>query len=228
MGTPGEHYRASRLRLCGLLAELDADDWERAVPACPGWRVRDVVAHLAATVDDALAGRISGPPTDDITAEQVARHRDRDGAGLAEMVEAWSTRADEFEGVITSFEVWPAAFDMVSHEHDIRGAVGRVGFRDDVAVAELAPKLMRGLRPNLPVRIVLAGAGAPDDTVVVERAKGGAPIHHTLTTTPFEALRFGLGRRTPEQIRALDWSADPGPDLAGMWVFGPATTPVVE
>lgn len=33
-------------RIAGLLATLDEPDWQRPVPACPGWSVSDLVGHL--------------------------------------------------------------------------------------------------------------------------------------------------------------------------------------
>ena len=35
-----------------ILAVVGPDDWSTAVPACPGWSVRDVVAHVTAVADD--------------------------------------------------------------------------------------------------------------------------------------------------------------------------------
>ena len=47
-----------------------------------------------------------------------------------------------------------------------------------------------------------------------------------LTTTPFEVVRFRLGRRTNPQVRSLGWSQDPTPILDQLFVFGPATETV--
>ena len=71
----GEHYARIRTRFTALVEDLSTEEWERPVQACPGWRVRDVVAHLSGTVDDALAGRLTGPPSEEVTAEQVVRNR---------------------------------------------------------------------------------------------------------------------------------------------------------
>ena len=56
-------YRETRERLAGLVAGLDEAQLGRPVPACPGWSVADVMGHLAAIPEDALAGRLTGPPT---------------------------------------------------------------------------------------------------------------------------------------------------------------------
>src|SRR5699024_4546240 len=113
----GEHYARIRTRLTGLLTEIGADDWDRPVAACPGWTVRDVVCHLAGTVEDALAGRLTGPPSDEQAAEQVARLRSRP---TADLLAGWTGSAPPFEEAVSGLEIWPAAYDVVSHEHDIR------------------------------------------------------------------------------------------------------------
>ena len=61
-------YRETRERLVELVGSLDAAGLGVPVPACPGWSVADVVSHLAAVTEDALAGRLTGPPTDQETA----------------------------------------------------------------------------------------------------------------------------------------------------------------
>jgi hypothetical protein len=41
-------------------------------------------------------------------------------------------------------------------------------------------------------------------------------------------LRLRLGRRTPAQVAALDWSRDPAPVLDHLFIFGPAERNLVE
>jgi hypothetical protein len=43
-----------------------------------------------------------------------------------------------------------------------------------------------------------------------------------LTVSTFEALRALTGRRSPDQLRAYDWSGDPAPWLDG-FTWGPFT-----
>lgn len=66
-------YEDSRARLLALVTALDERGLDAPVPACPGWRVRDVVAHLTAVAEDVLEGRLTGPPTEEQSAAQVAR-----------------------------------------------------------------------------------------------------------------------------------------------------------
>jgi len=213
----GAHYRASRERLTDLLADLDAGDWSQPVPACPGWRVHDVVAHLVGVIEDAVAGRLDGPPDDSVTAAEVRRHRDDQPVDL---LARWQELAPLFEAVVTEREVWPAAFDALSHEHDIRGALGRPGFRDDASVQLAATRLIERLDVPAVVHAELEHA-----TVSSPPADGP---QLTLRTTAFEVLRFRLGRRSRDQVLGLEWTQGPGDVVDALFVFGPRPDALVE
>ena len=45
-------YQETRERISALVTGLDDAALSTAVAACPGWSVRDVVAHVAAVADD--------------------------------------------------------------------------------------------------------------------------------------------------------------------------------
>lgn len=210
-------YRDTRERLVGLLGSLGPDELAAPVPACPGWSVHDVAAHLTAVADDALAGRLTGPPSEEQTAEQVARFR---GVPIDRMLETWTGLAPRFEEMVAAFEVWPAVFDVASHEHDIRGALGRPGARDTEVVRVGAERLIGWLQPPVPMIVRVEDAEfrvGPD---------GGEVL--ALDTTRFEALRWRLGRRSRTQLAALGWSADPSPVLDHLAVFGPSPEDIHE
>ncbi len=213
----GDHYRRSRERVSALLGAMPVDVASQPVEACPGWDVHDVVAHLVCIVDDALAGRLAGPPTTDATAEQVARLRD---IPLAAMLDRWNEQAPAFEEVVSQASVWPAAIDVLSHEHDLRHAVGRPGAHDDPSVSAVAALLIDAL----------AGPPIDFDLGSSRRTSGGsgAPAERAVRTTAFEVLRFRLGRRSAEQVLALDWSPGPPASLEAMFVFGPRDVPLLE
>ncbi|HET6795387.1 MAG TPA: maleylpyruvate isomerase family mycothiol-dependent enzyme [Acidimicrobiales bacterium] len=213
----GALYEDTRARLAALVSTLDDDQLAAPVPACPGWTVADVVAHLAAVVEDVLAGRLTGPPSAEETAAQVARFR---GLPPQEILERWEAGAAAFAGLINAARVWPGVIDIVSHEHDIRAAVGEPGARDSAAVRASAEVLLRGLAPPVPLRIECEGR-----SVTLGPAEGEAL---TLTTTSFDTLRWRMGRRSRRQLAALDWSGDPEPVLDHLVVFGPAAEDIVE
>jgi uncharacterized protein (TIGR03083 family) len=210
-------YRDTRERVAGLLAGMAASALAANVPACPRWSVRDVLAHLAAVAEDAVGGRLSGPPSEDETAAQVRRF---DGRPVADVLAAWTATAPRFEALIGTVRGWPGVIDVASHEQDIRGAVGQPGARDSDAVWRGAGYLLSRLRPPVPLLVKVEDAEfrlGPDS---------GPPL--TLATTRFEAFRWRMGRRSRNQLAALGWSGDPAPVIDHLVVFGPAACDVVE
>ena len=210
-------YRDTRERLTALVAGLDERALATPVPTCPGWQVQDVVAHLAAIVEDALAGRLTGPPSEEETAAQVARYK---GWPMTQTLTGWTAGAPRFEEAISAFDIPPAVIDVASHEQDIRGALGRPRARDCPAVQQMAGWLLQRLRTPVPVLVTVEDAefrAGPD----------GEPVL-TLRTTRFEAFRWRMGRRSRDQLAALDWSGDPAPVLDHLVVFGPARTDIIE
>jgi uncharacterized protein (TIGR03083 family) len=208
-------YRDTRQRLTDLVAGLDDAALRTEVPACPGWAVRDVLAHLTAIPEDAAAGRLTGIPDEEFTADQVARFV---SVSVPEMLTRWSAAAPRFEETIQALGIWPAVIDVASHEQDIRSAAGRPGARRCAAIQAVAPLLASWLSLPIAVKII---------TEHGEYLFGeGEPL--TLSTTQFELFRWRMGRRSRAQLTAMDWSGDPSPVLDQLTIFGPAARDVVE
>jgi len=110
--------------------------------------------------------------------------------------------------------------DVASHEQDIRGAVGQPGLRDTEVIRRLAGWLVSQLRTPVPLRVTVEGTRfqvGPEGEPALE-----------LSTTWYEAFRWRMGRRSRNQLAALDWSGDPSPVLDHLVVFGPARADVIE
>jgi uncharacterized protein (TIGR03083 family) len=213
-------YQETRERIIALVSGLDDAAWSTPVAACPGWSVRDVVAHLGAVAEDWVGGRLAGPPTDEETAAQIARFG---GSDVAEILAAWTDAATQLDHMAETAGVAPPLGDITSHEHDVRGAIGRPGARDSSAVWHSSDWLLATLRTPVPLRVTVDDAryrSGPDDRA--ERAE------ILLSTMRFEALRWRTGRRSRAQLAAMDWSGDPTPVLDHLYMFGPAGADIIE
>src|SRR6266568_3966318 len=116
-------YRGCRERITELAHGIDERRARTAVPACPEWTVHDVIAHLSGTLADAVAGRLEGAGIDERTAEQVVARR---RLPLTEVLKEWNEHALVVEPLMDSAGdiARQGVADVVSHEHDIRGALG--------------------------------------------------------------------------------------------------------
>jgi uncharacterized protein (TIGR03083 family) len=212
----GGLYCLVRERLVGLVGGVDSPH-EVAVPACPGWSVQDVIVHLVAVAEDVLAGRLSAPPTDEWTAAQVAARR---GYSMADVLAEWDDVAPRFQELISRARMWPGFLDVLSHEHDVRGALGVPAGRDAAELVLAAENLISWLRPSVSMTVRV---GARE--LRVGPAGDGALA---LVTSPFEAFRFRMGRRSRGQLVAMEWVGDPSPVLDCLTIFGPARDDVIE
>lgn len=208
----GERYLGARERVRGLVADLDDAGWATDVPGCPGWTVHDVVAHLVGITDDGLTGNMDGAPGPAWTAAQVAK---RSGADSASMLAEWDANAAPFADAVTAFGIVPPVIDLLTHEQDLRGALGRPG-ADEGDLAWVTGALLDRLGGRI------ASAGLPALRVRTpegERVLGEGPPAVTLTTTRLELFRASLGRRSETQVRALAWEGDPDPYLGHLGIF---------
>jgi hypothetical protein len=204
-------YAAVRERVAAIVPpHCDAP-----VAACPGWRVHDVVAHMAGLCEDWVAGRLDGYATDAWTADQVSRHA---GRTCGEILDRWVDAMTGFAALDFAEIGLPGARlafgDAVVHEADIRGAtaIGRVP--DDAVLLWLRVVLSRWEHE------VLAPAGLT--TLHVRTTEGpdwwlgttDDPRALVLEAPLYDVFRALPGRRTEEQARGWEWSADPAPIIA--------------
>jgi uncharacterized protein (TIGR03083 family) len=219
-------YREVRARVVALVEHATDAELAAVAPATPEWRARDVLAHLVGVTSDILTGTIDGITTDAWTDAQVAPRRDRP---VAELVAEWEDNSRQVEPMIPSFGVTAGqfVFDAVTHEHDIRGALGRPGARDSSAIAiafAWSGDVIRDMRDG-------AGVGAlrieaDGDTLVCGNAEATASCR----TSRFEVVRAVTGRRSADQIRDWAWDGDGEPrlDLFVMPIFTPRAEALVE
>ena len=216
----GAAYAGVRQRINELVDGV-SDRLGDTVPACPEWRVCDLIAHVAGVVDDVLGGRIEGAGSSEWTAVQVESRRSQ---SMSDVLAAWNAQAPELEGFLDSFG--PAGhqmvMDVVTHEHDLRGALGAPGARDSDAVALGTDWLLRAYQG------ASAAAGHPGVRVVASDTgttwDPEGPVVATVTAPSFELLRTFSGRRTEDEVRSLSWSGDVEAALPSL-AFGPFRLP---
>lgn len=223
----GAVYAGVRARVTDLLADATSETSSAMVVTCPDWTVRDLVTHLAGVCDDILAGRLDGVATPAWTDAQVQRLREE---SVSSALEFWSEVAPSVEAITAAFPPSTAAqwvFDAVTHEHDLRATLGVPGARDSDAVAVGAAFLLDTIATVAAAGMVPTLAVALDDDAPVTLGPGEPVV--TLRATRFDVLRALGGRRSVEQVRALDWSGDPGPYLSFTGgILAPPEVDVVE
>lgn len=193
-----ELFLACKARVVDLTRDLSPAQLALPVPATPLWNVEQVLAHVIGVAACNASGDFDGAPGPAWT----QRHVDsRAGRSVAELHAEWDEAAPAVVAVLRDGSFPPLA-DAVSHEHDLRGALGLADHRDDASVR-------------------VCGSGFRQGWV-------GACAEHGLTldvgtnvvVDAFELMRGGTGRRSAAQVRGWQWSVDPAPFLPHLSRFG--------
>lgn len=111
------HVKAEREELVELCSQLRPEEWNKA-SLCQGWRVRDVVAHLAGSQHELLTYLTAGggdKANQKVVDKRKARSTEALTAELVSTVQAkWLTK---LAPMIFLFDTWV-------HQQDIRWALG--------------------------------------------------------------------------------------------------------
>lgn len=175
--------RAQRARTIALLEDLPEKEWER--PVVPGWRVREVAAHLVSTDEAALTGRLLAlglrkVEVGDIEAwneTQVARWAERPIPALLHGLASWGRRLALTLAVTPGPAArvrLPTPFGRVSplwlgmarvygewvHLEDVRRALGLPGDDSPQALEPVARHLLAGIPVQTLPRVPPGVAGA--------------------------------------------------------------------
>jgi uncharacterized protein (TIGR03083 family) len=211
----GQAYAGVRTRTAALVRTASDAQLDAVAPATPEWRVRDVLAHMAGVPTDVLAGRMEGIASDAWTEAQVERYR---GVPLEQVLAEWEEASATVEPMIPDFGVMAgqAIADVVTHEHDIRHALGAIEARDSDAVLIGSAWCSQWVAK----RSAEDGPGTLRvETDLWSHTYGDDEPALVLRTSAFELLRAATGRRSTEQITAFDWSGEPQPHLVPLAIF---------
>jgi uncharacterized protein (TIGR03083 family) len=174
-------YVELRDRMISFLRSLPEESADIVVPHCPDWTVQETVSHMVGVPEAILSGDLDGIASDAWTQRQVENHR---GDSLKDLADAWEKNSEQFLTVlpmIPKAAMTQLVFDVASHEHDVRHAVGQPGARDSLSV-------------NVGVRFMKhAGESRGDlDVEKIDQWKA----------SEFDVFRSVAGRRSAEQIAA--------------------------
>ena len=204
-------YERAHQRICGI---VDPEVADVEVPACPGWTVKDVVAHLAGFFTEYQSGGREAFSAD-WGDREVKKREDR---SLEDCITEWNELLKDPGDLFESRLAPVAVSDVLAHEQDIRSAINRPGAQDD---ENIVPAVEMGLSF---VDQKAKAAELPALRVVtdeVDRKIGQGEPAVTLRTSTFDLFRALHGRRTLDQMRAMSWEGDPDPWMSVFFVFGP-------
>ncbi|MFG2720586.1 maleylpyruvate isomerase family mycothiol-dependent enzyme [Streptomyces sp. NPDC048416] len=207
-------YRSCRENITQL-ARAHPGTWEWPVPACPGWNVRDVVAHLLEVCRLAVAdvphgiGRPPAPAPGTLLPQLLAEWEEL-GAAVPDVWERtpWLRR-----GMML--------LDAFSHELDIRGALGIPAPHEHPAFADTLELATMGFTMSVTAHRL---PSLYIETAGHRWSAGDGDPAATVRGASLEVFRALTGRRTLAQIRGLSWSAPPEPWLPA-FAWGPFTPP---
>lgn len=210
---PDAIYADTRRRLADFVRTLEPARLATPVPACPGWTVHGVIAHLAGLAADIAGGRLTGFPSDEWTAGQVAA---RAGRSVEELLAEWDEHAPAVEAVIAAQTgIVSLAVDVATHEHDVRAALGEPPVEQSAGFDYALQAFVMGMGYRLRKRGLPALQLRSGDQ---EWTLGEGDVAATVAAPAAVLLRAVSGRRSAAQVRALTWDGDPDPYLA---LFGP-------
>jgi uncharacterized protein (TIGR03083 family) len=216
--TPAEiadRYADAYARITTMAGGLGKEDLSVTVPGTPKWTVHGLLSHLVGAPVDFANGRLDGAGEDHWTQKQVD---DRVGYSLDQILEEWEGVRPGLDAAVRGGGVpSPISFDILTHESDLRGALGLPPTPD--------PAGIRFVSAGFGARAISATtkAGLPPLRLVATDTgwsigdEGGV----TATATEHEWTRVLTGRRSNAQAGSLDWSDDPAPYLPLLSVFGP-------
>jgi uncharacterized protein (TIGR03083 family) len=211
------HYLTAHERIVRLATALTPEQAATPVQATPGWDVHDVLAHLAGLATDAVTGRLQGMPTDEVTGGQVAERRDRT---VEELVAEWTTTAPQLaEGARAGLAPPNLAVDALTHEQDMRGALGMPPALDPEELRFCTDLYAFGMGYALKKAEVAPLRIEATDTDFAFTAGIGDPAA-TVRAPEFELFRALAGRRGRRQVEQFGWDGDLSPYLDRFSVFG--------
>lgn len=207
-------YRTARQQLVDLCRGLRDDEASRPVPACPGWAVKDVAAHVTGIAVDVLGGNLEGLGTDAWTARQVDSRRGRSLSEVLDEYVALGGALDELAATNPASALRMGR-DVTVHEQDIRAALACPGNRSTDSIFAVCKSYAAGFVERVEAAALPAVAVEVDGSTV---GSSGATV--VVSGNSFELLHTLTGRRSRRQAEALEWNGNHPAHVALMPTYG--------
>jgi uncharacterized protein (TIGR03083 family) len=215
--TPDEiadRYAAAYQRVTTLAAEFGKDDLATPVPGTPKWTLHGLLSHMVGGPVAFTTGRLEGAGGPEWTQRQVDERVDH---SLDQLLDEWAGVYPAIEGGARAGEIPPPlTFDILTHESDLRGALGLPHTPD--------PQGIRFITDGFGIRTVKVAAKAELPALQLIATDSdwqmGEAGGVTAKATEHEWTRALTGRRSDRQVSAYDWSDDPAPYLPHISLFG--------
>jgi hypothetical protein len=221
-------YQRLRRRLIATLRSLESHRLGTVVPATAAWSVHDAVAHVVGIASDLNAQRFDVTDSDEWTARQV---HERQQATLDDLDAEWQHEAVIFEeGLrLMGYEVGSHFVgDLLHHASDIHHALGLPRIDDHEALAVGLDFYLDSCHRDLVAQDV-GGLGVETSDSPQQRwTLGTGSEIATLKASRYELFRALGGRRSEDQIRAMDWIGDVDPLIGVLSRYPLPTSALVE
>jgi uncharacterized protein (TIGR03083 family) len=228
-----------------LVRAATPEQLDAPVPASPLWTIPDVVRHLTGVAEAVVKGTLPTDfnPIEGWQTEQGTQSGNaftdshvssRSTRSLDEVLDEWSAVTERLVPIMRGEQQAPQpvpfielvpANDLAAHLHDIRGALRQPGDRDTALVAIAFASYFAGFamrcaaRGLPPMRVRYGGK---------ERVTGEGEVAATWTGERFELFRALAGRRSNEQIAAMEWEGDASHYVPLISMYGPHHDTLVE
>jgi uncharacterized protein (TIGR03083 family) len=207
---PSEVYTQAMARVAELARNASDVELATQVPACPEWNVKELVAHLTGVAADSLAANVAEIGQAGWTQAQVDARKDLPLEGI---LEEWATITDKLAAGMNDIHPTLSSAligDVITHELDLRGALGNTDARDgdgvEISTSFYARNFGKRLKDaGLPTLVVAADGN--------EWTAGREEPAGTVKASMFDMLRGLTGRRTRDEVEGFDWSIDAAPYL---------------
>lgn len=209
-----EEWSRAQQRVIELVADLPPERAELRVPSCPGWTVRELLAHMVGLGVDVVGGDEPDDHNETWTGKHVTERRGHD---IAALVAEWQAVAAPLRAWMAANTVRPLG-DVIIHEQDLRGALGVPGGQNTEGLHAIRDRFV----PRLGDRV----AELPPIALVGEQgwtwtSRGDAEDAATVLRAPdFDLARALVTRRSAAQLRAWTVRGDVEPYLDAFAMLG--------